>query len=55
MVWRVGGREEILWLFGGRTGYVGLGKEPDRDGLCMGSVTYVTLFETNRPVTLTRT
>ena len=35
MVWRVGGREEILWLFGGRTGYVGLGKEPDRDGLCV--------------------
>ena len=29
------GGNEILWWFGGRTGYVGLGGEPNRDGLCV--------------------
>ena len=42
------GRNEILWWFGGRTGYVGLGGEPNRDGLCVcggGEVTSYTMFK----------
>ena len=42
------GGNEILWWFGGRTGYVGLGEEPDRDGLCVwggGGVTSYTMFQ----------
>ena len=47
MGWSSSGRKKILWWFGGRVGYVGLGGEPNGDGFCVcvgGGVTAYTTF-----------